>query len=316
MGLLFLLALKPLVIAMAYFSNPAKALLTDVLPTKYVSSLFRSLNCGVIDEEYPVITLGSGNKNVLIITGFSVTDFKITNALIYMAMVKCLGTVYSIPTFSNSQLIKWTVKMVPMANPWPYNSWNLIRGVSELYGADDEGINVMYDALTLLSKYSIKLHTLVNDSKPNLILMLSITEDEFNITTLNNARIDNYSQVTPDPTNFKHHFMLEGYPTLMVSIPKNWSLRDITRLIIDLLHEYTIEWIDTKPLEALVKIYGDANTIINSLRIHGIDVKAEGEAYVLSSRSRSSHLLNLLIDNNLLEHYFNVNILEIRLPIT
>lgn len=306
---------QALILIMAYFSNPIKALLTDILPTKYVSSLFRSLNCGIIDEEYPVITLGSGGENVLMVTGFSVTDYKITNALIYMAVVKCLGTVFSIPTFSNSQLSRWTIRFIPMANPWPYNSWSLIKGVNELYGVDDDGIHVMHDALTLLSKYSIKLHALINNVKPNLILMLS-AGDKFEITTLNNAKVGNYPQVAPDPTDFRHHFMLEGYPTLIVSIPRDWGPRDIARLLIDLLREYSIEWVNTKPLEALIKINGDTGTIVNTLKMHGIDVKTEGEFFLLSSRGQTSHLLNLLIDNNLLEHYFNINILEIRLPIT
>ncbi|WP_069806504.1 hypothetical protein [Vulcanisaeta thermophila] len=298
---------------MAFFSNPIKALLTDVVPTKYVSSLFQSLNCGSVNEDYPVITLGSGGRKALVVTGFNVLDFKITNTLIHMAMTKCMGTTYSIPTFSNSQLSKWVVKIVPMANPWPYNSWDVIKGVRELYGVDENGIEVMHDALTLISKYSVKLHELVNNLRPNLIITLWLG-DKLSITTPGIARVGNYPQVPPDPTDFRQHFMLEGYLELSVSIPHDWGPRDIAKLVIDLIREYTVNWAEAKALEAVVRIGGDVDSVLSTLRIHGIEARPEGDYFVLSVKHSPHHLLNLLIDNNLLEHYFNVDIFEIRLP--
>ncbi len=197
---------------MPFTGEPLKALLTDVVTPRYVHSLMESIKCGsAINREFPILTIGAGARQALIVTGFSINDYRISNTLIYMLLNKCLNHVYSIPTFSASQLGKWTIRVIPMANPWPFNSWDVIRGKSPFYSMDDEGIPVRYDALTLRSKYSIKLHNFVHEVNPELIIML-VSSDKWSIVTPEPIRINDYGTINPDPADFTHHFAFESYP--------------------------------------------------------------------------------------------------------
>lgn len=241
---------------MPFTGEPLKALLTDIVTPKYVYSLMESLKCGsVTDREFPILTLGAGTRQILIVTGFSVNDYRISNTLIYMVLNKCVNHIYPIPTFSASQLSKWSIKVIPMANPWPYNSWDMIRGKGPFYSIDDEGIPVRYDALTLRSKYSIKLHNLVHEVNPELIIML-MNSDKWSIVTPESIRINDYGIVDSDPADFVHHFSLENYPTIILSVPRDAEPREITSEVIQLIKEHSIKVRESKPLEVVVRVHG------------------------------------------------------------
>jgi hypothetical protein len=294
-----------------FIGEPFKALLTDVVTPEYAFTLMNTMKCGSpADKAYPVFTAGAGAKRALIITGFSINDYKISNALLYMLLNKCVNDVYSIPTFSTSQLSKWTINIVPMANPWPYNSWEVIRGKVQFYDLDDEGIPVRYDALTLKSKYSVRLHGLVNDMKPDLIMVL-MSSSKWSIMTTEPIRINDYETSIPDPTDFAQHFSYEGYPTLIVSIPNETSIREIIHEVIQLIRDYNVKKQESKFLELIVKVNGDINTILNVLRSHDLSVNVDGNKLIIRPSDKSRYLLNSLIDNNLIENYLNVEILEI-----
>ena len=290
-----------------------KALLTDIVTPKYVYSLMESIKCGsVTDREFPILTLGAGARQILMVTGFSVNDYRISNTLIYMVLNKCMNHVYSIPTFSASQLSKWSIRIIPMANPWPYNSWDVIRGRGSFYSMDDEGIPVRYDALTLRSRYSIKLHNFVHEVNPELIIML-ISSDKWSIITPESIRIDDYGTINPDPADFTHHFSLESYPTIILSVPKDAEPREIANEVIQLIREHSIKVQESKSLEVVVRVHGDLDNISNILRLHGFLVGVNGDRLIIRASNRSQLLLNALIDNNLIEHYFDVEISEIHL---
>ena len=298
---------------MPFAGEPLKALLTDIVTPKYVYSLMESLKCGsVTDREFPVLTLGAGVRQILIITGFSVNDYRISNSLIYMVLNKCVNHVYSIPTFSASQLSKWSIRVIPMANPWPYNSWDVIRGKGSFYSMDDEGIPVRYDALTLRSRYSIKLHNFVHEINPELVIML-VNSDKWSIVTPESIKINNYDTVSLDPADFTHHFTLESYPTIILSVPRDAEPREIANEVVQLIKEHSIKAQESKPLEVVVRVHGDIDNISNILRLHGFLVGVDGDKLIIRAGSRSQLLLNALIDNNLIEHYFDVEISEIHL---
>ncbi len=298
---------------MPFTGEPMKALLTDMVTPRYVYSLAESLKCGFAgDREFPILAIGAGARRVLMVTGFSISDYRISNTLIYMLISKCLNHVYSIPTFSASQLGKWSIRVVPMANPWPFNSWDVIRGRNQLYSMDDEGIPVRYDALTLRSRYSIKLHNLVHEVNPELVIML-VSSNEWSITVPEPIRVDDYGVVGPDPADFTHHFSLEGYPTVILSIPRDAEPRDMANRIIQLIKEHSIKVQESKSLEVVVKVYGDIDNISNILKLHGLLVSVDGNRLVIRASTKSQALLNALIDNNLIENYFDVEISEIRL---
>ena len=298
---------------MPFTGEPLKALLTDIITPKYVYSLMESIKCGsVTDREFPILTLGAGARQILMVTGFSVNDYRISNTLIYMVLNKCMNHVYSIPTFSASQLSKWSIRIIPMANPWPYNSWDVIRGRGSFYSMDDEGIPVRYDALTLRSKYSIKLHNFVHDVNPELIIML-VNSDKWSIATPESIRINDYGTINPDPADFIHHFSLESYPTIILSVPRDAEPREIANEVIQLIKEHSIKVQESKPFEVVVKVHGDLDNISNILKFHGLLVGVNGDKLIIRANNRSQLLLNALIDNNLIEHYFDVEISEIHL---
>ena len=298
---------------MPFIGEPLRALLTDVVTPKYVYSLMESLRCGSIsDGELPILTIGAGVRRALIVTGFSVNDYRASNALIYMLLSRCINHVYSIPTFSASQLGRWLIKVVPMANPWPFNSWDVIRGKNQLYSLDDEGIPVRYDALTLRSKYSIRLHGLVHDLNPEFIIML-VSSDRWSITTPEPIRVDDYGTTSPDPADFVHHFSLEGYPTIILSIPRDAELREIANVVTQLIREHSVKVQESKPLEVVVKVHGDVDNITNILKLHGFLIGIDGDRIIIRASGKSQLLLNSLIDNNLIEHYFDVEISEVHL---
>lgn len=299
---------------MPFTGEPLKALLTDVVTPRYVHSLMESIKCGsAINREFPILTIGAGARQALIVTGFSINDYRISNTLIYMLLNKCLNHVYSIPTFSASQLGKWTIRVIPMANPWPFNSWDVIRGKSPFYSMDDEGIPpVRYDALTLRSKYSIKLHNFVHEVNPELIIML-VSSDKWSIVTPEPIRINDYGTINPDPADFTHHFAFESYPTIILSVPRDAELREVANEIIQLIKEHSVKVQDSKPLEVVIKVHGDIDNISNILKLHGFLVGVDGNKLIVRASNKSQLLLNALIDNNLIEHYFDVEISEIHL---
>ncbi|ADY01891.1 MAG: hypothetical protein ACP5GZ_10450 [Vulcanisaeta sp.] len=298
---------------MPFTGEPLKALLTDVVTPKYVYSLMNSLKCGSsTDKDFLVLTIGGGVKRVLLVTGFSINDYRIGNALIYMLLNKCVNHVYSIPTFSASQLSRWSIRIVPMVNPWPFNSWDIIRGKDPFYSIDDEGIPVRYDALTLKSKYSIKLHNLIHEINPELIVML-VSSDKWSISTPEPIRVNDYGSIDSDPADFVNHFSYESYPTIILSIPRDAEIREIASEIIQLIKEHSIKRQETKPLEVVVKVNGDIDNISNVLRVHGFLIGVDGNKLIIRASDKSQALLNALIDNNLIEHYFDVEISEIHL---
>ncbi|WP_243676025.1 hypothetical protein [Vulcanisaeta distributa] len=299
-----------------FTGEPLKALLTDVITPKYLYSLMNSLKCGsVTNSEFPVLTIGTGTRQVLLIAGFSINDYRISNTLVYMVLNKCMNHVYPIPTFSASQLGKWSIRIIPMANPWPFSSWDIIRGKSGFYTIDDEGIPVRYDALTLRSRYSVKLHNIVHEVNPELIIML-IGSDKWSITTPPELiRINDYNTEKPDPADFMHHFSYENYPpTIILSIPKDAEMREIANEVARLIREYNVKPREVKPpLEVVVKVHGDIDNISNVLKLHGLLVSADGDKLVIKASNRSQSLLNALVDNGLIEYYFDVEISEIHL---
>ncbi|MFP3216708.1 MAG: hypothetical protein RXP99_05380 [Vulcanisaeta sp.] len=296
---------------MPFIAEPFRALLTDVVTPKYVYSLMESLRCGLpSDGEFPVMTIGTGAKTVVIITGFSVLDYRISNTLVYMIASKCVGDVYVIPTFSIPQLSRWTIKVVPMANPWPFNSWEVIRNRERFYHLDGDGIPVRYDALTLRSKYSVKLHSLINDVKPQLVITLT-TSNEWSVMAPRPVSIDGYKQVELGPFDFLSHFAYEGYPTVIMTIPRESETHEIAHRVVQLIRDYEVKHEASRSLEVVVRASGDVNNITNILRFHELNVEVDGDKLIIKANERSQPLLNSLIDNNLIEHYFNVEILEV-----
>jgi len=296
-----------------FTGEPFKALLTEIVTPRYAYSLMDSLKCGsLINREPLIISIGTGVRRIAIITGFSLNDYKISNSLLYMLLSRCTGDAYTIPTFSAPQLSKWTINIVPMANPWPFNSWEIIRGKDSFYLMDDEGVLVRYDALALKSRYSIKLHNSINEIKPELIIMLE-GSDRWSTVVPEPFIIDNYESMKSDPADFLSHFSYEGYPTIIVSIPRDANHREISNTIIQLIRDHEIRKQEMKPLELVVKVNGDINNIINILRVHGLLIGVDGNKLIIRASDRSQALLNALIDNNLVEHYFNVEITEIHL---
>jgi hypothetical protein len=296
-----------------FTAEPFRALLTDIVTPKYVFSLMNSLKCGLLsDKDLPILTMGTGAKRAIVITGFSVLDYRISNALIYMVLSKCVNNVHAIPTFSASQLSKWTIKVIPFANPWPFSSWDVIRGKESFYLLDDDGIPTRYDALTLRSKYSLKLHGLINEVKPELIIMLTASS-EWSIMTPRPISINGYETAELSPTDFLGHFAHEGYPTIVMTIPRESGLYEITQRIIQLIRDYNVKYEEIKPLELVIRVDGDINSIANILRLHGFLIGVDGNKLIIRANEKNQFLLNSLIDNNLIEHYFNVEILEVRL---
>ncbi|BDR92116.1 hypothetical protein [Vulcanisaeta souniana] len=299
---------------MPFTGEPFKALLTDIVTPRYVYSLMDHFKCNpTMDKEFLTLTIGSGNRRIALVTGFSVNDYRISNALVHAVLNKCAEHVYSIPTFSSSQLSKWTMEVMPMVNPWPFNSWDVIKGKNTFYTIDGDGIPVRYDALTLRSKYSIKLHSMIHETRPELIIML-ISSDKWSITVPKPIGVDNYDIIESSPADFTGHFSYEGYPTVIISVSRDAEPHEIINMVNQLIREHEIKRQETKSLELIVKANGDINGISSILRIHGLSVSIDGDKLIIRAGDEGTRaLLNALVDNNLIEYYFDVEITEVQL---
>ncbi len=303
---------------MPYFAQPIKALLSEPVEPIYAYRLFKDiLKCEVEGSESQfAFKIGKGHEAIVIVTGFSLSDFKIANALMYMAYNKIADVSRSIPTFSTTQLEKWSIYIVPYANPWPFKSAELIRDNEALQAIDENGILIRYDALALKSRYSRFIHELITRIKPRLIIAVT-TGAKYSATTIHNLKIhgiEGIESVQANPSDFLYHFSFEGYPSIALTIPRDYCLFEIALRISRFIRSFKAEWKELgKRVEVAVKAHRGKDEFIRTMELHGVIAEDYGGYVLLKAEGLRQYLLQAVIDEGFIEHVFDVEIQEVRL---
>jgi len=290
-------------VSVTYLGNPLKALLSEIVNQSFMIRTLEDAGCPLEGAHIPLIKLGRGNDDILVMSGFGLQDYRITNTLALMAMARCSSSMRVLPTFTVSMLSRWSIYILPMANPWVFNSWPLLRNFEGLYDADEEGNVVIHDALTLRGRSARAIHELVNSIKPKLILLVR-SGDNDNTSIANVADLGGFNTTEPRPWYFGHHFTLEGYPTLDVVISEDHDQHEMALRILNLVRDYEINWRPHMYMELRLRIHGDADRFMETMRMHGIEVEDGPGLVILKGSNYLTEYLSRLI-----EYYFDVELL-------
>ncbi len=330
---------------MSEYAEPTIALTLEHLDEEYIKNILNSLNIEnlKIYTEYGeeiIYKIGNGKK-ILITSGYSLYDYKIVNSIILYTIYQ-LKTIRIEKALPRRVLQKFEIDIYPIVNKYAYNRYIVKNRIYRRSIMDEKGVQVIYDSLTLESKYSKILHRVISGLKPSIIILpvsnktlnIDIKKPLINIISTSEETYKHVKDILRkidldigdifekvDLLQLPHsHYVLEGLSSLglMIVIPQEYSIRDVYRIIIK-----TIECIYEIPIELLEKILTGSikreaeilcreectQTLKEVLSTHGIEVEEVGP-YRLKVRYYDDNILHReLISLKMLEYYADIEIL-------
>ncbi len=325
---------------MSEHADPLIALLLEALDEEYMESILELLN---IEVEYvqreKVYKIGNGLK-MLIISGFSLYDYKIVNSIILYAINQNM-------TVRNERALprrflenKLQIMMYPVVNKYAYSRYAVKNKMYRRSIMDEKGVHIVYDAFSLSSRYSRNLHNIIKTIRPNILLTaisdktldLELRKPVINIETLNcELDITELKRLGIDIEQIFENYELIQLPYshytfenltdvgIILIIPNEYTIKNIYKIIlsiietigtkISLVKSEEVRKINTREVELRCNIES-VNMIKEILNEHGIEIVKEEDGKIVLRYDIHNRLHRELFENRLIEYYLDVEIIS------
>ena len=324
---------------MPRYADLIKALHLELLDIEYINSILLEFKDHVfkIENEIPCILIGNGEKNIVILTGFSLYEYKIVNSLILMIYNQIVDDKYLAMTLPRKLLENYKIHVIPIINIDAYHISKIESREIESSIFDNDDIIVFQDFLTLRSKYSKIVHNYVNSVKPEVLYVIyssKIIEEQISKIKISIHRkfIDLIEYIVKKLKEFDisidyeifeflnlqlpHvHFTFEGIPSIGIIIPHSYSVRKCTTILTILISELT-ELIHSfiKKIEVSKKyvikqkciIECELNKLQNLIEIlknHGVTIENIEDNKISIVYEIDNLLSEYLLNKHLIEYY-------------
>ncbi len=320
---------------MSEYANMYIALTVEHVDEEYITRTLTELKIPklkvpTLETEAEVYTVGQG-ENILVISGFSLYDYKIVNALtLYItSQYSSVRTLRALPArlFTEKRLL-----LYPIANRYSYNRYivkvrNYRRSI-----ADEDGIEVLRDLLTLRSKHAKTLHSLIKNLKPQILITittdktlgLELEEPAINMVKNKHSKVEINIPLTKEIHNLTDtiqlphiHHTLENDTTLgiLLVVPFSYNIQETYTTVLKIIEQSLKAKIERKASENIektskIKILSGKEEILNTLRQHDIEIIEDRGNEITLKYYKNNELHCKLIEDCEIEYYFNVEILS------
>lgn len=324
---------------MPRYADLIKALHLEILDFEYLNSILSEFKDHVfmIENRIPCVVIGNGEKNIIILTGFSLYEHRIVNSLILILYNQIIDSKYLSITLPKKLLENYKIHVIPIINIDAYHISKIESKEIELSILDDNNIIVFQDFLTLRSKYSKIVHNYVSNVKPEILYVIysskTIEEQiskikisihkkfidliDYIIKKLKEYDLDvDYEIFEILNLQLPHvHFTFEGIPSIGIIVPYSFSVRKCTTTLITLLSELTelihafVRKIETKKKyvvkqKCVIECRAiELQDLINILKNHGISIESIEEDKVNVIYEIDNLLNEYLLGKRLIEYY-------------
>ncbi len=324
---------------MSRFADPIVSLYSEPVALSYIKSFLDVANISyvLLDDGIPCIRLGAGSDGIVMLTGFTAHDYKITNTLILMSYCAKLS-IRPLPTFSTSTISSISLNIVPIVNLRAYRDIKVSLVEPEVMILDENNVNVFRDFLTLRSRYTRSVHKFVRAMKPRLVLTIfserlfgkqcskilicahrtqeSAMRDLLRELEEHGLEADLHVYNVSDLQLPHVHFFYENVPSLGVVIPSRLFVEDIAlglsimiSRILRRCESLKTPRDSSRSYECLMKI--GSQEIVEVLRDHDIHIERSGDHF-RAVYDGSNMLAEILLSSRFIESYFNVTVVECR----
>ncbi|NPA69287.1 MAG: hypothetical protein GXO26_00605 [Crenarchaeota archaeon] len=320
---------------MSEYANMYIALTVEHVDEDYITRALTELKIPKLkvptpETEAEVYTIGQG-ENILIISGFSLYDYKIVNALtLYISsQYSSIRTLRALPAklFTEKRLL-----IYPITNKYSYNRYIVKTRNYKRSIVDEDGIEVLRDLLTLRSRYTKTLHSLIKNIRPHILITVTtdktlgieLDEPAINMVKNKHSKIEISIPITREIDNLKdvlqlphthHTYENDVSLGLLLAIPFNYSVQDTYTVILKIIEQTLKAKIEKRTLKNIeetskIKVLSGKDEILSTLKQHDIEIIDDSGNEITVKYYKNNELHTKLIEEGEIEYYFNVEILS------